>query len=353
MTSVMTGISRRTFVTATGLAAAGAVLSACDSGKEKSSPNTSSKKQADKVTYLTGFGILGRESYVHVAVSKGFFKDVGLDVTIQPGQAGLYNHNQVLAGQAQFAAVDPSGALIRQAKADKPEDKNLRIIAAAHQLTLNALVAWADKGIGSPRDLAGKTLGVATGAVPKTLFPAYARLAGIDDKSVKWSETAPPQLPSLLVTNKVDAVATFNVAVPGIEKAAGNRKTAIFPYSDVLSDLYGTVIITHLDITKKNPDLAKRFTGALMKGLRYAVEHPDEAGKILNQMDNTQNADLAAKELTLLKPYTIPPGGAPVGTFDESRMAKNIAVLQGLGLMPTGLTPDQAVDTRFIPKSDS
>jgi NitT/TauT family transport system substrate-binding protein len=352
MKGVMTGISRRTFVTATGLAAAGAVLSACDSGGKKKT-SSAANKQPDKVTYLTGFGILGRESYVHVAVAKGFFKEAGLDVTIQPGQAGQYNSNQVLAGQAHFAAVDSSGTLIRQAKADKPEDKNLRIVAAVQQLTLNAIVAWADKGISSPRDLQGKTLGVATGAVPKTLFPAYARLAGIDDKQVKWSETAPPQLPALLVANKVDALATFNVAVPGIEQAAKDRKTVVFPYGDFLSDLYGNVIITHQNISQKNPDLAKRFVGALMKGLKYAMDHPDEAGKILHGVDATQNEQLAAKELTLLKPYTIPTAGAPVGTFDAARMAKNIAVLQGLGLIPTGLTPDQAIDTRFVPKSDS
>jgi NitT/TauT family transport system substrate-binding protein len=353
MKGVMTGISRRTFVTASGLAAAGAVLSACDSKKGDSKKSSAGAKGVDKITYLTGFGILGREAYVHTAVSKGYFKEVGIEVTIQPGQAGTYNHTQVLAGQAQFAAVDGSGVLIRQAKAVKPEDRNLRIISAVQQLTLNAIVTWADKGLTSPRDIAGKTLGVATGAVPKTLFPAYARLAGFDDKTVKWTEGSPQQQPTLLVTNKVDALATFNVGVPGFEKAANGRKTVTFPYGDFLSDLYGGVIITSIDLMKKNPDLVKRFNGALMKGLKYAVEHPDEAGKILKAADNSQNDQLAAQELALLKPYTIPAGGAPVGTLDKDRMAKNIALLQGLSLIPSGLTPDDAMDTSFLPKSNS
>jgi len=348
----MTGISRRAFVTSTGLAAAGAVLTACRSD-DKTSNASSRKAASDKVTYLTGFGIVGRESYVHVAVAKGWFKDAGIECAIQPGRAGNYNHNLVLAGKAQFAAVDSSGALIRQAKAEKTEDKNLRIVAAAQQRTLNAIVVWADSGIASPRDLEGKTLGVAVGAASRTLFPAYARLAGFNDKSVTWSEVPPPQLPGLLVANKVHGLATFSVAAPGIEKSAGDRKTVIFPYGDFLPDLYGTVIITHKDTAQNHPELTRRFVGALMRGLKYAVEHPDEAGKILQDADATQNPELAAKELTLLKPYVLPAAGAPVGTFDEPRMAKNIAVLQGLGLIPTGLTPDQAVDTRFLPKEDT
>jgi len=348
---VMTGISRRTFVTASGLAAAGAVLAACDS-KGDDKKQASGAKGVDKVTYLTGFGILGREAYVHAAVGKGFFKEVGIDVTIQPGQAGAYNHTQILAGQAQFASVDGSGVLIRAGKAEKPEDKNIRIISAVHQLTLNSIITFADKGISSPRDLAGKTIGVATGAAPKTLFPAFARLAGIDEKSVKWTETTPAQLPTLLVTNKVDGVATFNVLSLSVEKAANGKKTVTFPYSDFLSDLYGAVVITSTDIIKKNPDLVKRFNSALMKGLRYAIDHPDEVGKILNSMDNSQNAQLAGQELAMIKPYVTPSGGAVVGVMDKDRMAKNIALLQGLSLMPGGLTPDDVMNLSFLPKAD-
>jgi NitT/TauT family transport system substrate-binding protein len=346
----MTGFSRRTLVTTTGLAAAGLALPGC-SGEE--SAGASGNGQVDKVTYLTGFGILGRECYVHVAAAKGYFRDANIEVTIQPGQAGTYNHNQMLAGKAQFGAVDSSGALIRSGKAEKAEDKSLRIVAAVQQLTLNVIAAWQDGGIHSPQDLAGKTLGTAIGAVPRTLFPAYARIANIDPATVKWIETAPPQVPSLLVTNKVQALATFNVAVPGVEKAARGRKAVIFPYSDVLTDLLGNVILAPQRLIETDPDLVTRFVQALMRGLKYAVTNPQEAGQILHQADPTQNVELAATELNLLKPYTLPVGGKPVGTFDESRMAKNIAVLQGLGLIPSGLTPDQVADTRFLPKSDS
>src|SRR5688572_9122720 len=151
----MTGISRRTFVTATGLTAAGALLAAC-SDSDDGKTNASGDKALDKVTYLTGFGILGRESYVVIADKKGWFRENGIEVTIQPGQAGAYNHNQVVAGTVHFAAVDGAGQIIRNGKAEKPADKNIRIINAVQQLTLNALMTWEDKGFTSPKDLEGK-----------------------------------------------------------------------------------------------------------------------------------------------------------------------------------------------------
>lgn len=52
----------------------------------KSEP-AASEKQLDKVTYLTAFGAVGRDAFAWVAQEKGYFKESGLDVTIQLGAA--------------------------------------------------------------------------------------------------------------------------------------------------------------------------------------------------------------------------------------------------------------------------
>lgn len=344
----MTTISRRTFMTATSLTALSATLAACSSdNKEKSGG------KVDKVTYLTSFGNLGRDAYIHAAVHKNYFTEVGVEVNVQYGQAGDYNHNQLLAGRAQFASIDASGAIIRAGKAVKPADRDLRIIGAVHQLTLNALATFADKGFTAPRDLQGKTLGAVVGAAPRALFPAFARLAGIDEKTIKWADATTQNSGSLLATNKVDGLVTQLPTKPGLEKLAGGRKVLMFPYSEFLSDLYGITIMTHKNVIDRNPDLVRRFNQAIMRGVKYGVNHPEEIGKVLHELDNTVDADQAAQELAILKPNCLPGGGAPVGTFDEARMAKNIALLQDLGLIPAGLTPADVADARFLPKSDT
>jgi NitT/TauT family transport system substrate-binding protein len=347
----MTTISRRTFMTATSLTAMGATLAACSGDKEKASG--SSNGTVDKVTYLTSFGNLGRDAYIHAAVHKNYFKEVGIEVNVQYGQAGDYNHTQLLAGRAQFASIDASGAIIRAGKAAKPEDRHLRIVGVVHQLTLNALATFADKGFTRPGDLQGKTLGAVVGAAPRALFPAYARLAGIDEKTIKWTDATTQNSGSLLATNKVEGLVTQVQAKPALEKVAGGRKILVFPYSDFITDLYGITIMTHKNVIEKNPDLVRRFNQAIMRGVKYAVNNPEEIGKVLHEIDNTADAAQAAQELAILKPNTVPRAGTPVGTFDESMVARNIALLQGLGLIPSGLTPADVADARFLPKSDT
>ena len=44
-----------------------------------------------------------------------------------------------------------------------------------------------------------------------------------------------------------------------------------------------------------------------------------------------------------MRPYVLPPRGEPVGVLEPTRVARTIAVLQSLGLIPSGLTPEQVV----------
>jgi NitT/TauT family transport system substrate-binding protein len=222
-----------------------------------------------------------------------------------------------------------------------------------HQLTLNSLATFADKGFTSPRDLQGKALGAVVGAAPRALFPAFARLAGLDEKTITWVDATTQTSGSLLATNKVDGLVTQIPTKPGLEKLAGGREVVMFPYSDLIPDLYGITIMTHKNVIEKNPDLVRRFNQAIMRGVKYGVNNPEEIGKVLRETDNTVDAAQAAQELAILKPNCLPGGNTPVGTFDEARMAKNITLLQNLGLIPAGLTPADIADARFLPKSDT
>ncbi|HEX6500340.1 MAG TPA: ABC transporter substrate-binding protein [Micromonosporaceae bacterium] len=332
----MTTLTRRRLLAAlTG--AAGLTIAGCSSsGRTTKVASTGPKRD---VTALTAFGSFGRESFFWVAKERGFFDAEGLNVTIQPGAAGDSNTKLLTAGKAQFAEVDYTGALIRAAN----DQSDVKILAALTQTTLIAMMSVEGRGISAPRDLAGKTLAVATGSVPKTLFPAYAQLAGFDAGSVHWLETTPQQLPALLASGKVDAIGQFVVGAPAI-RAATHKEPVLLPYSKYVTDLYGNVLVATNDLIQKDPDLVKRFTRALLNGLQYAVDHPDEAGRILHSAVATQNPDVAAAEVRLLGPYVSADlNGRPVGSLETSKVVRSFAILRGVGLVNTALPPDQVV----------
>jgi NitT/TauT family transport system substrate-binding protein len=338
LTTLPPGLSRRSALAAAG---AGALLgiAGCDSAKpaaRRAGPTT-------KLTYLTGFARYGREEYVDVAIDRGYFADQGLEVTVQSGAAGDSNRKLVSAGRAQFAAVDMSGQLVAQGN----HDTATIAVAAVHQRTIISIMAGLNSGITSARDLPGKTLAQATGAVPKTLFPAYAQLAGIRADLVTWQETTPNALTGLLKAHQVAGIGQFVVGRGTVEKVLG-APVVLLEYAQYLTSLYGNAIITSKTYAHANPGIVRRFVTAILQGLTYSVIHPDAAGAIIQARTNkaATTAALAADELRRMQPYVGPINGNTipgVGVFDENRVAQAIATLQGNGLMPSGLKPSDVV----------
>jgi NitT/TauT family transport system substrate-binding protein len=298
----------------------------------------------DEVTYVTGLGLTGRESAPFVADAKGFFADERIKVSIKPGQTGDFNLQALRGGQAQFTAIDYSGAVVR-AGTGKFED--VRCIAVLQQRTLLSVMALASSRIRTPRDLVGKTVGQPPGAATKTLWPAYARLAGLDPariRQVRWVDVAGNQLPTLLVAGKFDAIGQFIPAQPTVSTAAKGAAVTVLPYSDYMSDLYGAVVVTRTNV---DPDLQRRFVKAITRGLRYAVDHPEEAGQILHAAAPTTPAEGAAAELRLLKPYVGSPQASP------ELVARGSALLQGIGLIPGPVAPETVFDFTVAPSAEA
>jgi NitT/TauT family transport system substrate-binding protein len=321
-------LTRRHILIALGVLPATAALGACGHSTSKTGGNAGTA-----VTFLTGYGTTPRETFPWVGLAKGFFSEAGIDLTVLPGQPSDANLKTLAAGKAQFAAVDFVSA-IRGTKAFP----DYRTVMAVQSSTLLSMVTLAGRGIGKPTDLAGRTLGTAPAAATQTLFPTYAKAAGFDPATDKFVNAPSDQLPSLLAAGRVDAMGSYAIDTPNVENAAQGRTAVVFPYSQYLADLYGTVVIATTGVLSGNADLVRRFVGAMTRTVRYAVDNPDEAGTLVQGKLPTVKGTLVAKTMTLMKPYVTSPA------LDRDRVTRGIAVLAAAGLAASSLSPDAAID---------
>jgi NitT/TauT family transport system substrate-binding protein len=334
-------LSRRQILTA--LAAtpiAATSLAACSSKPKSGTGNSGGAKAADKVTYVTGFGTTPREDYPYVGLAKGFFTEANIDITILPGQPSDANLKTLASGKAQFASIDYVSA-IRGVK----NFPNFRAVAAIQSATLLSMITLSDKGITLPTDLIGKTLGAATAAASQTMFPTYAKLAGIDPTKVKFVNAPSDQLPSLLASGRIDAMGAYAVDTPSVAAAAQGRTPVVLPYSKYITDLYGTVLIAPTSVLSASPDLVKRFIGAMVKSINYAVNNPEEAGTLINAKLPVVKAASVVKTMTLMKPYVTS------AVLEQSKVMRGIALLETAGLAQAGVTPEQVVNFEIASKA--
>lgn len=88
------------------------------------------------------------------AVDQGFYEDEGLDVTILQGAVDIVPQQVLASGQAEFAI-----AWVPKALVSRQEGANIVDIAQVFQRSGTLEVSWADSGITTPADWAGKKVG--------------------------------------------------------------------------------------------------------------------------------------------------------------------------------------------------
>ncbi len=299
-----------------------------------------------EVRYLTAFNAFGREAYAFVADEKGYFREQGLDVEISIGAGSGENMAALAGGAADFAPVDSTGYLLLKGSG---KVTGITAVGAVQQKSMVGIMTLEGSGVASPRDLEGRVMGDQEGATTTILFPTYAKLANIDPAKVEITPINAGELAGALGAGKVDAIGQFVVGKPLIEKAAGGKKAVSLPFSDVLTDLYGHFLLTSDKLAAEDPELARKFTAALLKGMDYALANPAEAGRILNEAQPETDAQVAAAELEIMAAYA--KGDATkLGVVDTARVQRVIGVLEGAGTMPAGKKPADFLSLDLIPQ---
>jgi NitT/TauT family transport system substrate-binding protein len=255
-------------------------------------------RDLESVTYATSFGNFGRDAYVYVAIDKGYFREAGLDVKVVPG-AGTSNAQLLASGAVDYMANDVSGSALQLTNNNLP----IRVVAVTSQNSQSAIVVLASSPITTPQQLAGHTIADTPSSIGEILFPYYAKKAAINASKVTYIPATPQTIPALLVSGKVDAVGQFTVGIPTLQKAAGGAPMRSFKYSKYLPGLLGNGIWTTEDRINTNPDQVKRFVGAVLKGLNFAMDNPGATGYILQKYVPLADPIVAAHELRILKPF--------------------------------------------------
>jgi NitT/TauT family transport system substrate-binding protein len=282
------------------------------------------KRALTSVTYSTSFGNFGRDSYAWVALEKGFFRDAGFDVKIVPGAGSVAVAQAIAAGSVDFGPADVAAVAVARAESGVP----VKVVALIQQNTMAAFFALKSSGISKPTDLAGKTFADTPGSTVAVLLPLYAKRAGFDASSVKFVPSTPPALPSLLASKRVDAVGQFTVGLPAFRAATGQEIVSL-PYAKVIPGLMGLGLLASDRMISERPGDVKKFTAALLKGERWALDNPGAAGAILNRNVPLQDPTIAAKELRIMKKYAVTPDvrKSGLGLIDPKRFAATTSIV--------------------------
>ena len=241
----------------------------------------------DKITIQLKWVAQAQFAGYFVAREKGFYKDVGLDVTINPGGPDVAPP-QVIAGGGADVVVD----WMPSALASREKGVPLVNISQTFKHSGLELTCRADTGIIQPTDLKGKTVGIWYGGNEYPFLSWMSKLGYKTDgspdgvKVIKQGFNVDP-----ILQKQADCVSTmtYNEYWQVIDGGFTPSQLVVFKYEDMgVATLEDGLWV--MEPKLKDPafvaNMAK-FVKASMQGWDYAKAHPDEAVKIILAGDTT------------------------------------------------------------------
>ena len=240
----------------------------------------------EKVEFLLNWTISADHSPYYIALEKGWFKEEGLDVNVTLGQGSGYAVQAIDAGKADISIADATTPFTLRQKGAK-----IKIIGIIFGKNPNNAYFWKDTGIKTPKDFAGKTVAVPATDGHKVMWPAFAKIVGVDPKSVRFINIEPAAKAAALASRNADILFELYTTYPQMAKGVPQGQLGNIIWADYGYNIYAHSYITSDDVIAKRPGILKKFLKAAYRAWDYALTHPEEAIEILSKYHPINRAD--------------------------------------------------------------
>ncbi|KAA2235032.1 ABC transporter substrate-binding protein [Salinarimonas soli] len=231
----------------------------------------------------------------YAAQWQGYYREAGIEVEIRsafgPDAPIRSPPAEIAAGRAQFG-VSNAGVLLALS-----EGAPISILASIFQQSGTRGWYRPDIQITTPADLLKLRIGRVRGAsLLDVELRALLVAEGLDPRSIKTVEVEPARLWDAFLAGEFDLLFGYSLTVPWEAKERGVGELRTVRPSDYGVAFYGDSLIADARLVADNPDLARRFRDASLRGWQYALEHRREI------------AERIARDLPRIRPLVDPLG---------------------------------------------
>ena len=304
----------------------------------------------DKAKMLLDWIPDGSYAAFYAGVAKGFYKDAGIDLSIERGFGSSDTVTKIAAGVAQFGIADIAAVMAGRARAQTP----VKAIASIYTRPPHSIFVLASSPIKTFKDLEGRSLAGAPGSAVRVFLPLVMERNGVDLSKVNLINSEPATMGPLLISGKADAVTGFLTNLPRFEAMATQtgKGVRVLQFAEALQ-IYGNALIASETTIASSPDLARRFVAATIKSLEWTRDNPAEAVKAMMAMVPGLNPDGDGKAIDVHNLLTFESEVAkrlPTGAFDADQLERTWqAVAEAQKLDASSLEPEVFVTRAFLP----
>lgn len=300
----------------------------------------------EKASLRLNWLLYGFHSFFQLGVDKGFYKEEGIDLSIGEGQ-GSGRAIQIVGSKADTFGLSDGGSVIAGATKGAP----VQAVMGIMNKTPFAIIARADSGIKTVKDLEGKTVAATTGEAGLAIFPSIVSANKLNADKINFMRVDGNGKLVAMLEKKVDAM------LGGIENQSlilAQRGLAVtnIGYADVGANTLGLVISAHTDTVKSNPALVQKFIRATQKSIAYTEKNPEEAIAAIAKIKPDLDKDLALKQLKAGLSLQRASGSAaqPIGWMNPDDWSRTLKMAQDYQELKTDMVATSFYSNQFVGK---
>ena len=283
---------------------------------------------------------------LYVAIEKGYFAEAGLDVSLEYGYETDFL-KLLAAGKREFVIASGDQVILGRAQ-------GLPVTYIAEWYTRYPVVVFspADKGVATPDDLIGKTVGIpGLFGASYVGWKALVTAANLPEDQITLKTVGFNQAETLQ-QGLVDAAVDYAANGPVQFRQQGIPANVIVV--DDYMHLPANGLVTSDKIMADAPGRAEGMVRAMLRGVAYTLSHPDEAFEISLKFvpEAAQNRDANRAIFDASLPYWTPASPEALGRTDPAIWPATAAFMQQAGLVDKLVDTDGIWTNAFVEKAD-
>ena len=284
---------------------------------------------------------------IYMAQKLGYFRDAGLEVSIDTPSDPAAPIKQVAAGQTDLAiSYEPEVILA--------DEKGLDTIAVAALVDrpLTSMIWLRESGIGGIAGLRGKT--IATAGIPYQdayLATILAR-ADLEPSDVTTVNVGFGLLPAL-VGGRAQAMLGGFRNVEGVDLRLRGKDPVVTPVDRLGVPTYDElVLVANRERLAEDPEAVRLFIAALARGTAAAVKSPDATTRALLEANPDLDPKLTAAEVKATLPLLESRDPShPYGYMDPDRWSEFAGWMRDNELIDALPLPPELLSNDYLPGS--
>lgn len=335
-------MQRRRFLSTTLAASVAAPLAAFHA------PAVHAQGSLTPLKFTLDFRVTSQTSPFFLAQAKGYYRDEGLNVSIDVGAGSVASITRVASGAYDLGLGDISS--LAEFHAQNP-DTPVQAIYQYYNRASFVIIGRRDRGITNDfMSLKGKKVAAAAVEATRRCWPMVARSLKTTPELFDWVTTDFSARDNVMVRGDVDAATYFHDSAVSLFARVPPKDLAVLEYGKAGLQLYGNALLAG-KLLQDKPEAARAFLRASNRALRETLADPEAAFAAIKAREPILNMDVERERWAITRQYllTAETQAIGLGAVQPAVLAQQVDEVAAVFNLARKPAPERVFNPAFLP----